>query len=41
MEIPIPNIKITKKILLAREAAASGTAPNLPTIILSATPTIT
>jgi hypothetical protein len=41
IEIPIPNIIKTKKILFPKEAAANGKAPNRPTIILSATPTDT
>ena len=41
IEIPIPNIMVTKKILLAKEAAAKGKAPNLPTIMVSAIPTAT
>jgi hypothetical protein len=41
IEIPIPNIIVTKKILLAKEAAAKGNAPNLPTIMVSAIPTPT
>jgi hypothetical protein len=41
IEMPIPNIMVTKKILLAKEAAAKGKAPNLPTIMVSAMPTAT